>query len=122
MACTDQGGASRAEDGGTWTGRKRFVGIDVAKAALGCVHRVGWSAVTRHSTPWDVAVAPPKFAADKWELGFGAGASELTTAVEGDLMTAQGCANSDPVPFKPAEARHQVRQWERSSPWPAATR
>ncbi len=28
----------------------------------------GWTAVTRHSIPWDVAGTPPKFSEDKWEL------------------------------------------------------
>ncbi len=32
------------------------------------IYSDGWTAVTRHSTPWEVASAPPKFSADKWEL------------------------------------------------------
>jgi arylsulfatase A-like enzyme len=32
------------------------------------VYHDGWTAVTRHSIPWDVTGTPPKFTADKWEL------------------------------------------------------
>jgi arylsulfatase A-like enzyme len=32
------------------------------------IYHDGWTAVTRHSIPWDVSVSPPKFSADKWEL------------------------------------------------------
>jgi arylsulfatase A-like enzyme len=32
------------------------------------IYHDGWTAVTRHSIPWDVAGTPPKFSADKWEL------------------------------------------------------
>jgi arylsulfatase len=32
------------------------------------IYHDGWTAVTRHSIPWDVAVMPPKFSQDKWEL------------------------------------------------------
>jgi arylsulfatase A-like enzyme len=32
------------------------------------IYHDGWTAVTRHSTPWDVVATPPKFIADKWEL------------------------------------------------------
>jgi arylsulfatase A-like enzyme len=32
------------------------------------IYHDGWTAVTQHSIPWDVAGAPPKFSEDKWEL------------------------------------------------------
>jgi arylsulfatase A-like enzyme len=32
------------------------------------IYHDGWTAVTRHSTPWDITGVPPKFADDKWEL------------------------------------------------------
>jgi len=32
------------------------------------IYHDGWTAVTRHSTPWDVTAQPPKFSEDKWEL------------------------------------------------------
>jgi arylsulfatase A-like enzyme len=33
------------------------------------IYHDGWTAVTRHSTPWDLSVSPlPKFTEDKWEL------------------------------------------------------
>jgi arylsulfatase A-like enzyme len=32
------------------------------------IYHDGWTAVTRHSIPWDVSGTPPKFSADKWEL------------------------------------------------------
>ncbi len=32
------------------------------------IYHDGWTAVTRHSIPWDVSETPPKFGADKWEL------------------------------------------------------
>ena len=32
------------------------------------IYHDGWTAVTRHSIPWDVAGTPPKFSEDKWEL------------------------------------------------------
>jgi hypothetical protein len=33
------------------------------------IYRDGWTAVTRHSIPWELGVAPlPKFTEDKWEL------------------------------------------------------
>jgi arylsulfatase len=32
------------------------------------IYRAGWTAVTRHSTPWDASAALPKFTEDKWEL------------------------------------------------------
>jgi arylsulfatase A-like enzyme len=32
------------------------------------IYHDGWTAVTQHSIPWDVAGTPPKFTADKWEL------------------------------------------------------
>jgi arylsulfatase len=32
------------------------------------IYHDAWTAVTRHSIPWDVAGTPPKFSADKWEL------------------------------------------------------
>ncbi len=32
------------------------------------IYHDGWTAVTQHSIPWDVAGTPPKFSADKWEL------------------------------------------------------
>jgi arylsulfatase A-like enzyme len=32
------------------------------------IYHDGWTAVTRHSIPWDVAIAAPKFSEDKWEL------------------------------------------------------
>ena len=32
------------------------------------IYHDGWTAVTRHSTPWDVTATLPKFSEDKWEL------------------------------------------------------
>jgi arylsulfatase A-like enzyme len=32
------------------------------------IYRAGWTAVTRHSTPWDASATLPKFTEDKWEL------------------------------------------------------
>ena len=32
------------------------------------IYQQGWTAVTRHSIPWDLAGTPPKFSQDKWEL------------------------------------------------------
>jgi hypothetical protein len=32
------------------------------------IYHDGWTAVTQHSIPWDVAGTPPKFSEDKWEL------------------------------------------------------
>ncbi len=32
------------------------------------IYHDGWTAVTRHSIPWDVTTTPPKFSEDKWEL------------------------------------------------------
>jgi sulfatase-like protein len=32
------------------------------------IYHDGWTAVTRHSIPWDVTGTAPKFTADKWEL------------------------------------------------------
>jgi len=32
------------------------------------IYHDGWTAVTRHSIPWDIAGTPPKFTEDKWEL------------------------------------------------------
>ncbi|MGO9846723.1 MAG: sulfatase-like hydrolase/transferase, partial [Methylocella sp.] len=32
------------------------------------IYHDGWTAVTRHSIPWDVTGTPPKFSEDKWEL------------------------------------------------------
>ncbi len=32
------------------------------------IYHDGWTAVTRHSIPWDASVVPPKFTEDKWEL------------------------------------------------------
>jgi arylsulfatase A-like enzyme len=32
------------------------------------IYNNGWTAVTRHSIPWDVVAVPPKFTEDKWEL------------------------------------------------------
>ena len=32
------------------------------------IYRDGWTAVTRHSIPWDATSVPPKFTEDKWEL------------------------------------------------------
>jgi arylsulfatase A-like enzyme len=32
------------------------------------IYHKGWTAVTRHSTPWDATTPPPAFAADVWEL------------------------------------------------------
>jgi arylsulfatase A-like enzyme len=32
------------------------------------IYHDGWTAVTRHSIPWDVAGTPPKFSEDTWEL------------------------------------------------------
>ena len=38
-------------------------------------------------------------------IGFGSGGSALMVSAEGYQMTAQGCANSDPAPRSPAEAK-----------------
>src|SRR5271167_3820203 len=32
------------------------------------IYHDGWTAVTRHSIPWDVSEIPPRFSEDKWEL------------------------------------------------------
>jgi hypothetical protein len=32
------------------------------------IYHDGWTAVTRHSIPWDVTGTPPKFSEDEWEL------------------------------------------------------
>ena len=32
------------------------------------IYHDGWTAVTRHSIPWDVTGTPPRFSEDKWEL------------------------------------------------------
>ena len=32
------------------------------------IYHEGWTAVTRHSIPWDIASAPPNFDGDRWEL------------------------------------------------------
>src|SRR6202166_4340061 len=32
------------------------------------IYHDGWTAVTQHSIPWDLAGTPPKFSEDKWEL------------------------------------------------------
>ncbi len=32
------------------------------------IYHKGWTAVTRHSTPWDASTPPPAFEADVWEL------------------------------------------------------
>jgi arylsulfatase A-like enzyme len=32
------------------------------------IYHDGWTAVTRHSIPWDLSGTPPKFSEDKWEL------------------------------------------------------
>ena len=32
------------------------------------IYHDGWTAVTRHSIPWDVVATPPRFSEDKWEL------------------------------------------------------
>ena len=40
-------------------------------------------------------------------LGFGSGASDLKTAVEGSLMTERGCGASDPVQSIPGVAKRR---------------
>ncbi len=32
------------------------------------IYHNGWTAVTRHSTPWDMPADPPAFDDDVWEL------------------------------------------------------